>query len=157
MDSFWWLQIWFGAESCTSSSGVLVMQADLNTSAKYPLAIVEVLLEVFGADIRGGYDIGCKFGTMLNHSELGPHAWALNYKALVGSFHGCAHNRLCQLSFLAMYVKGMGLEELKGCEYFFFEIKHACFISLLCKCIPPSTKYDWIYEAYGSRNISKPQ
>jgi Kyakuja-Dileera-Zisupton transposase len=102
-----------------SSSGLLVMQADLNPSAKYPLAVVEVLLEVFGVDIGGGYDIGCKFGTTLNRSELGPRARALNYKALVGSFHGHAHNRLCQLSFLATYVKGMGLEDLEGCERFF--------------------------------------
>ena len=81
--------------------------------------MVEILLEVFGADIGGGYDIGCKFGITLNRSELGPRARALNYKALVGSFHGHAHNRLCQLSFLATYVKGMGLEDLEGCERFF--------------------------------------
>jgi hypothetical protein len=55
----------------------------------------------------------------LNCSELGPLARALDYKALVGSFHGHAHNRLCQLSFLATYVKGMGLEDLEGCERFF--------------------------------------
>jgi len=57
-----------------SSSGVFVMQADLNTSVKYLLPIVEVLLEAFGADIGGGYDIGCKFTTTLNRSELGPCA-----------------------------------------------------------------------------------
>ena len=81
--------------------------------------VVEILLEVFGAGIGGGYDIGCKFRTTLNRSELGPHARSLNYKALVGSFHGYAHNRLCQLSYLAMYVKGMGLKDLEGCEHFF--------------------------------------
>jgi hypothetical protein len=95
------------------------MLANYNHSAKYPLAIVEVLLEVFGPDIGGGYDIGCKFGTTLARSELGPLAKVLNYKALVGAFHGHAHNRLCQLSFLATYVKGMGLEDLEGCERFF--------------------------------------
>ena len=88
-------------------------------SSKYPLAIVERLLEAFGPDMGGGYDIGCKFGTTLKHSELGPLAQTLNYRALVGSFHGHAHNRLCQLSFLATYVKGMGLEDLEGCEHFF--------------------------------------
>ena len=45
-----------------------------SNSSKYPLAVVEVLLEAFGADIGGGYDIGCKFQTMLAHSELGPRA-----------------------------------------------------------------------------------
>lgn len=58
---------------------------------------------------------------MLSHSELGPLARALDYRALVGSFHGHVHNHLCQLSFLATYVKGMGLEDLEGCEHFFLK------------------------------------
>jgi hypothetical protein len=102
-----------------SCSVLLLTLANPIPSAKYPLAVVEVLLEVFGAGIGGGYDIGCKFRTTLNRSELGPRARDLNYKALVGSFHGHAHNRLCQLSYLATYVKGMGLEDLEGCERFF--------------------------------------
>jgi KDZ transposase-like protein len=87
--------------------------------AKYPLAVVETLLEVFGIRTGGGYDIGCKFRTTLDLSELGPLARQLDYKALVGSFHGHAHNRLCQLTHLATYVRGMGLEDLEGCERFF--------------------------------------
>jgi hypothetical protein len=106
-------------ESCKS---LLISPDDvvnLAFSAKYPLAVVEVLLEVFGPGIGGGYDIGCKFGTTLNRSELGPLARALDYRARVGSFHGHAHNHLCQLSYLTTYVKGMGLEDLEGCECFF--------------------------------------
>ena len=89
---------------------------------KYLPAIVEVLLEAFGDGIGGGYNIGCKFGMTLNHSELGPRARELDYRALVGSFHGHGHNCLCQLSFLATYVKGMGLEDLEGCERFFLKL-----------------------------------
>ena len=89
------------------------------SSAKYPLAVVETLLEAFGTGIGGGYDIGCKFATTLDQSDLGPRAKTLNYRSLVGSFHGHAHNRLCQTNFLATYVKGMGLEDLEGCECFF--------------------------------------
>lgn len=92
---------------------------DCSCSSKYPLAVVEILLEVFGADLGGGYDIGCKFKKTLARSDLGPQAQELGYKALVGSFHGHAHNRLCQLRFLATYIKGMGLEDLEGCERFF--------------------------------------
>jgi len=66
-----------------------------------------------------GYDINCGFCTTLNNSPLGVHAHELSYKSLVGSFHGHAHNRLCQLSFLATYMEGMGLEDLEGCERFF--------------------------------------
>jgi hypothetical protein len=87
--------------------------------SKYPLATVEALLEAFGINIGGGYNIGCKFGITLGRSPLGRQAKNLNYKALVGSFHGHAHNRLCQLRFLATYVKGMGLEDLEGGERFF--------------------------------------
>ncbi|KAJ6489101.1 hypothetical protein C8R45DRAFT_1053342 [Mycena sanguinolenta] len=75
--------------------------------AKYPLAIVDKLLDAFSLKIGGGYNIGCHFETTVNNSDL------------VGSFHGHAHNRLCQLSFLATYVQGMGLEDLEGCERYF--------------------------------------
>jgi hypothetical protein len=102
-------------------SPFLVILADNRYSVKYPLAVVEVILEAFSVGIGGGYDIGCKFGMKLNYSEFGSHARALDYKALVGSFHGHAHNCLCQLSFLATYVKGMGLEDLEGCERFFLK------------------------------------
>ena len=47
---------------------------------------------------------------------LGPRARQLRHTCLVGAFHGHAHNRLCQLSHLATYVKGLGLEDLEGCE-----------------------------------------
>ncbi|KAJ7321591.1 hypothetical protein DFH08DRAFT_917231 [Mycena albidolilacea] len=83
--------------------------------AKYPLAIVEVLSDVFGLKIGSGYDIGCHFGTPLSHSELGDKAFV----RMTTSFHGHAHNRLYQLSFLATYVEGMGLEDLEGCEHYF--------------------------------------
>jgi hypothetical protein len=98
---------------------LLLLLANYSHSAKYPLAVIEVLLEAFGAGIGGGYDIGCKLRTTLARSELGPRARALDYTMLVGAFHGHAHNRLCQLHFLATYVKGMGLEDLEGCERFF--------------------------------------
>ena len=87
--------------------------------SKYPLAVVDALLDAYGSDIGAGYDIGCRFGKTLASSPLGPRAKELGYRSLVGSFHGHAHNRICQLSFLATYVEGMGLEDLEGCERFF--------------------------------------
>jgi hypothetical protein len=88
-------------------------------SAKYELAVLALLLAAFGLRLGLGYDIGCKFGTTVNNSTLGERACELGYKSLVGSFHSHAHNRLCQLSFLANYVKGMGLKDLEGCKCFF--------------------------------------
>src|SRR6202034_1607916 len=84
--------------------------------AKYPLAVVEKMLDVFGRDLGGGFDIGCRFETTLYNSLLGPHARELNHTSLVGSFHGHAHRHLCQLRHLATYIKGLGLEDLEGCE-----------------------------------------
>jgi Kyakuja-Dileera-Zisupton transposase len=101
------------------TSFFFLLLTNYGLSSKYPLAVVEVLLDVFGPDIGGGYDIGCQFRTTLDRSELGPRSRELKFKMLVGAFHGHAHNRICQLSFLATYVKGMGLEDLEGCERFF--------------------------------------
>ncbi|KAG6808231.1 hypothetical protein H0H92_004952 [Tricholoma furcatifolium] len=84
--------------------------------SKYPLAIVNVLLDAFGEDLGGGYDIGCRFATTVQKSDLREKAQRLRFTSLVGAFHGHAHNRICQLSNLATYVKGMGLEDLEGCE-----------------------------------------
>ncbi|KAG6895498.1 hypothetical protein C0992_000998 [Termitomyces sp. T32_za158] len=87
--------------------------------SKYPLAVVDILLDAFGNDLGVGYDIGCRFKTTVGKSDLGARARELRFKALVGSFHGHVHNCICQLSNLATYVKGMGLEDLEGCERFF--------------------------------------
>jgi hypothetical protein len=59
--------------------------------AKYPLAMEEKMLDVFGRDLGGGFDIECRFETTLDNSPLGPHARKLNHTSLVGSFHGHAH------------------------------------------------------------------
>ncbi|KAG1906113.1 uncharacterized protein F5891DRAFT_1125597 [Suillus fuscotomentosus] len=42
--------------------------------AKYPLAVIAKLMDVFGDGLGSGYDIGCQFKTTLNNSPLGPHA-----------------------------------------------------------------------------------
>ncbi|KAJ6469111.1 hypothetical protein DFH09DRAFT_1254063 [Mycena vulgaris] len=102
--------------------GFVILLADMIQSgelAKYPLAIVKELLSTFGLKIGSGYDVGCHFEASVDQSELGEEAREKEFKCLVGSFHGHAHNRLCQLGFLATYVEGMGLEDLEGCERFF--------------------------------------
>lgn len=84
--------------------------------SKYPLAVVEKMLTVFGQDQGGGFDTGCQFATTVNNSSLGPIARSSNYKSLIDGFHGHAHRCLCQLAFLATYQKGLGLETLGVCE-----------------------------------------
>jgi hypothetical protein len=100
----------------STSNGISNGSHVVKQSTKYPLACVEKLLDAFGPDLGGGFDIGCKFKTTLNNSPLGSQVWELRHTCLVGSFHGHAHNRLCQLQHLATYVKSLGLEDLEGCE-----------------------------------------
>ncbi|KAJ7838114.1 hypothetical protein B0H14DRAFT_3459726 [Mycena olivaceomarginata] len=84
---------------------VLVITDMIRSSelVKYPLEIVQELLDTFRMNLSAGYDVGCHFGVTTQNS----------------SFHGHAHNRLCQLSFLTMYIEGMGLKDLEGCERYF--------------------------------------
>ena len=76
-------------------------------------------MDAFGRGVVFGYDIGCEFGTTVRNSPLGPKAEKLDFRLLVGAFHGHAHNRLCQLRFLANYILGLGIEDLEGCERYF--------------------------------------
>ncbi|KAF6763562.1 hypothetical protein DFP72DRAFT_986482 [Ephemerocybe angulata] len=113
-----------GVFLCLCRHGFVLALADMVKSgelSKYPIAVVESLLDAFGMEISigCGYDIGCKFQSTLNASALGVRAKTASFKCLVGSFHGHAHNRTCQLSNLAMYIEGLGLEDLEGCERFF--------------------------------------
>ncbi|KAJ7727652.1 hypothetical protein DFH07DRAFT_871547 [Mycena maculata] len=66
------------------------------------------------------YDIGCKFGKKVKvHPALKELARDKKFRALVGSFHGHGHNRLCGLDNLMTYVEGVGLEAGEICETFF--------------------------------------
>ncbi|KAF9041243.1 hypothetical protein BJ165DRAFT_1416052 [Panaeolus papilionaceus] len=105
---------------CRHSHVLLVMDmVRSGEQSKYPLAAVERLLDAFGSDLAIGYDIGCKFGTTLKNSALGPRAEELRTRFLVGNFHGHAHNRKCQLKNLAAYIDGTGLDPFEGCEPYF--------------------------------------
>ncbi|KAG2342390.1 hypothetical protein BDR05DRAFT_976518 [Suillus weaverae] len=84
--------------------------------AKYPLAVVARLLNVFGDNLGGGYDISCQFKITLKNSSLGPLICSLHHTCLVGTFHGHDYQCLCQLSSLTTYIKGLGLEDLEMCE-----------------------------------------
>ncbi|KAJ7023549.1 hypothetical protein C8F04DRAFT_1271239 [Mycena alexandri] len=102
--------------------GFVLLLADMIRSgelAKYPLALVNELLDAYGKKFGLGYNIGCHFQETIKKSNLSEKAKENMLKMLVGAFHGHAHNRLCQLKFLATYIHGLGLEDLEGCERFF--------------------------------------
>ncbi|KAG2109133.1 hypothetical protein DEU56DRAFT_874515 [Suillus clintonianus] len=97
--------------------GFSLLVADMVQSgelAKYPLAVVSKLLDVFGSNLGGGYDIGCQFKTTLDNSSLGPLARSMHHTCLVGAFHGHAHRRLCQLYSLTTYIKDLRTDVSKS-------------------------------------------
>ncbi|KAJ7033780.1 hypothetical protein C8F04DRAFT_1183753 [Mycena alexandri] len=98
---------------------VIVDMVKSGELAKYGFAVAAHLIRVLGK-LGLGYDIGCKFAQMVRmHPALAKLAADNDFKALVGAFHGHAHNRRCQLCNLTTYVHGVGLEDLEGCEKFF--------------------------------------
>ena len=116
------LLTWSGVAKCESSGRLMSRFSFWSTPskrAKYPLAMTNTLLQAFGSRMGIGYDIGCKFGSTISKSRLGALADELSLRLLVRAFHGHAHQRLCQLSHLTTYTKGLGLEDLEGCERFF--------------------------------------
>ncbi len=88
---------------------------------KYPIAIINKLLQVYGPDILVGYDIGCEFSKTLENSSLGALAREERLRCIVPAFHGHSHNRGCQVQFLPLYFTGAGKEDFEGCERLFSE------------------------------------
>jgi hypothetical protein len=69
-----------------------------------------------------GYDIGCGFSITANRSALlGPKIRDNQLRFCVGSFHGHAHCRSCQLDWHPLYIPGTGLEDFEGNERIFSE------------------------------------
>ncbi|KAL5485651.1 hypothetical protein ACEPAI_6692 [Sanghuangporus weigelae] len=105
--------------------GIMLFLCDMVRSgelAKYPLALVNELIDTFGKDVMTGYDIMCGFSTTVCDSRLlGPKSRSADFSLCVNAFHGHAHCRKCQLQWHPLYQKGVGLEDFEGCERIFSE------------------------------------
>ncbi|KAF8498466.1 hypothetical protein BU17DRAFT_59280, partial [Hysterangium stoloniferum] len=87
---------------------------------KYALAVTNELIDTFGDHLMIGYDIGCRFSKTANSSPLlGPKIRKHKTRFCVGSFHGHAHCRLCQIDWHPSYIQGSGLEDFKTCKRVF--------------------------------------
>jgi hypothetical protein len=87
---------------------------------KYPLAMVNFVMDVFGDDQDVGFDIGCSFEVTVHGSNLlRDKAKQQRMQIIVNTFHGWAHNHLCQLKYHPLYRKGLGLEDLETLERIF--------------------------------------
>ncbi|KAJ6512804.1 hypothetical protein C8R45DRAFT_1049885 [Mycena sanguinolenta] len=105
--------------TCDGNNSLKQILRKRKEEAKYPLAIENAILDAFGLNIGLQYNIGCGHEKTIKKSPLAAKAKALNLKILIGAFHGHAHNRRCQLRYLATYVDGLGLKDLEGCEHLF--------------------------------------
>jgi hypothetical protein len=83
---------------------------------KYPFAIVNKLIDIYGTDLGLGYDIMCGFTKSLQKSSLGPKALQSRLHGIVPAFHGHAHNRGCQVHWHPMYMEDAGIEDFEECE-----------------------------------------
>ena len=83
---------------------------------KYPLAIINKLIDVFTEPFLYGYDIKCAFHFILQCSSLGPAVRDLSIEGVVPGFHGHAHNRLCQVQHHSKFMLGAGKEDVETCE-----------------------------------------
>ncbi|KAG2119870.1 uncharacterized protein F5147DRAFT_742122 [Suillus discolor] len=88
--------------------------------AKYPLAIVAKVLEVIGERTLGAYDIGCGFSSMVHASSLGTTFTEMQSRLYVDSFHGYAHNYVCQTQHHhPLGIESAGLEDFGIAECIF--------------------------------------
>ncbi|KIK33659.1 hypothetical protein CY34DRAFT_110569 [Suillus luteus UH-Slu-Lm8-n1] len=104
--------------------GFLLTICDMVRSSelmKYPIASVKKLMDVFGSNILYGYDIKCAFKNIIQRSSLTDDAKRLNLQGVVPTFHGHAHNRLCQVEHHSKYKVSAGKEDFKTCEQVFSE------------------------------------
>ncbi|KAJ3899548.1 hypothetical protein F5879DRAFT_1012287 [Lentinula edodes] len=115
--------------------GVVLSLVDMVKSsekAKYSLASMHNFLEAEwqyrisnGEDMppKGklcfAYDVGCTNSKTVNHSPLASLANYMGYLPAVGTMHGYAHERACQLNFLLLYQTGAGLEDGETSEQYF--------------------------------------
>ncbi|KAG9083330.1 hypothetical protein FRC07_013945, partial [Ceratobasidium sp. 392] len=103
--------------------GAVMLVEDMRRSgelSKYGLAAVDRLVRVFGDNILIGYDIGCTFRiTALGSPLVGPLVKKHNTRFAVGSFHGYAHQRKCQVANHPLHIEGASLKSFEQNEQLF--------------------------------------
>ena len=106
---------------------------------KYPLALTNFLLEVYGDDQGLGFNIRYSYKeTVAASNLLGWKAEQQRLQIIVNAFHGWAHNRLCQLKYPPLYRKGLGLEDLETLERVFSSS------NTIARTIRHATRFHWL-------------
>ncbi|KAG2128012.1 hypothetical protein DEU56DRAFT_872749 [Suillus clintonianus] len=92
--------------------------------AKYPLAIISKVIELFGAHSLGAYDISCSFNATIQSSTLAQQFNKKGLRLCVDTFHGYAHNYMCQTKHHPLGIKGAGIEDFQCAERLFSTANH---------------------------------
>ena len=87
----------------------LVTAVLITHSAKYPLAIVAMVLKLFESGSCGAYDIGCSFLQTVLGSSLAPEFKRMCGTLCVNAFHGYSHNFACQSIHHPNVIAGAGI------------------------------------------------
>ena len=87
--------------------------------AKYPLATINKLLDMHGANQAIRSNIGCSLRSTVATSSIQDKASHNNFLLAVNAFHGHVHNRKCQLQNHPLYLRGFGLKDLETCKQIF--------------------------------------
>lgn len=95
---------------------------------QYPLALLYIFMTAEKEErertgegcptskLANAYDVQCKFLKTVRRSPLHALAQWLRFLPVIGTMHGYAHQRICQLLFLMLYIIGMGIEDGEVCE-----------------------------------------
>ncbi|PPQ93511.1 hypothetical protein CVT25_005212 [Psilocybe cyanescens] len=86
---------------------------------KYPLAIINQLLQEFRSDICLAYEIMCDFTVTLKKSILSEKVRAFCFCGVISAFYDHAYNCGCQVQWHPLYIEGVGLEGFKECKHTF--------------------------------------
>ncbi|KAG0703468.1 hypothetical protein DFH29DRAFT_981912 [Suillus ampliporus] len=105
--------------------------------AKYLLAIISKVIELFGARSLGAYDIGCSFNATIQSSTLAQQFNEKGLRLCVDAFHGYAHNYKCQTKHHPL-IKGAGIEDFQCAEHLFSTANH----------VAPVTRYASSYHRH---------
>ncbi|ESK81554.1 hypothetical protein Moror_5104 [Moniliophthora roreri MCA 2997] len=106
-----------------------------------------------------GYDLGCKVERTVVKSLMFSLTECQKLLMLISILHGHAHQHLCQLTFLLIYVIGAGMENLKQYEWYFSKLNMLGgvmqYMSMFhhCQAIVHYAAHTDKYETYA--NLSK--
>ncbi|KAI1782046.1 hypothetical protein LXA43DRAFT_977781 [Ganoderma leucocontextum] len=98
--------------------GIMLWIIDMVKSgelAKFPLAVVAKLLELF-EKLFVAFDIGCVFQVTVSNSSLGAKFKASGSRVCVNAFHGYSHSYPCQVQHHPNVIEGIRIEDFETLE-----------------------------------------